>query len=233
MKNIDALNTVGKILLNVKKDLLENKDTPAVQELLLKTLNLDTLDKDILKKLKDNKVKEVAFINALLKVEEYSTKYGLLNIYKEKLSADLSAHGCEYFTTEVEGDNRVVIIRKLGISLSAFQRVFHIKSDEVNELISTGFFKKYCELKLNALRKDSIKEVKVTEKKTTHNLTFETTDVYYNEEKRIYNIDFRIILNLKEIEIKNAGGTSSSSQSKARHIANILSYLNKKYKEII
>ncbi|WCK57039.1 hypothetical protein PP175_28020 (plasmid) [Aneurinibacillus sp. Ricciae_BoGa-3] len=204
-ENINLLNETGINLMELKKVLLQNKNNPLIHSGLLSSIKEEDYEKQVYEALTNDSVNEDAFQVVLISWTPYTNMEQLKKVFSDfqsKLSKALEAKGQKYFTTESSArDGGVVVIKKFGVNLNFIQREFRLPTREAKKLLKEGFIETYAKLKLNAIVKDMVEQVE-NKFKMEECIQLEVSPFYYDENREIYNVDFRILLVLTEKQLR-------------------------------
>lgn len=150
--------------------------------------------------------------------------------FRENLSSSLERNGQKYFTTSyLSNKSKIAVVRRFGITTNHLMKEFRITESEVTDLIKSGFVEKYSNLKLNAVFKDMIENIQSTFKESKY-LDFEISEVYFNATHNIYDVDFTILVSIRENDLKNQSAIVMRNLTK--DIMTILNFVEREYLKV-
>lgn len=197
---VEMLNEKGKKILELKNVLSGHRDNPLIYDGLAKSIKKNQYSPNIYEALLDEKVDAVEMESILLTVDNYINQESVAKVFadfQKRLSTVLENKRLKFFQTNLSlADGSVVVVRKFGIGLDNVQRRFRLTETEALEQLQNGFIEQYARLKLNAAFKD-LEGLVIKTTKMNKALNFSTTVMYYNEEKKIFNVDvvIRVMMN--------------------------------------
>jgi hypothetical protein len=232
-KSKELLNEKGTQILDLKKVLNDNQNNPLIYNGLLQSLKESDYGKEIYEALTSELVTPIAMERILITMETYVNQTILNKVFTDfqaKLSGALESKGQKYFSTKASSENGgIVVIRRFGINLGKLQREFRLTEKDALELLDNGFMKQFSTLKLNAFKKDIIEVIQDSIELSDY-LLLNIEDLYFNEARTIYNIDFTITFVITE-KYLNANYVEISKI--ADEIKAILTLAENQYSKII